>query len=195
MIDDPLAQVLMLLAAAVAVVWGARRLGLPTILGYLAVGLLLGPHALGLIGETKTTTLLAELGVVFLLFTLGLEFSWPRMVAMRREVFGIGSAQVVLTATVIALIGIAFGLEILPAIVIGGALSWLHPLLAVGWAAGMLSYATLNLLFAFRGAAKDSASMWRISVAFLTIHVAWGCGFLYGLGSKAVRRAGKTGAG
>jgi CPA2 family monovalent cation:H+ antiporter-2 len=123
MIDDPLAQVLMLLAAAVAVVWGARRLGLPTILGYLAVGLLLGPHALGLIGETKTTTLLAELGVVFLLFTLGLEFSWPRMVAMRREVFGIGSAQVVLTATVIALIGVALGLEILPAIVIGGALA------------------------------------------------------------------------
>jgi monovalent cation:H+ antiporter-2, CPA2 family len=123
MIDDPLGQVLVLLAAAVAVVWGARRLGLPTILGYLAVGLLLGPHALGLVGESKTTTLLAELGVVFLLFTLGLEFSWPRMVAMRREVFGIGSTQVALTATVIALIGMAFGIDVLPAIVIGGALA------------------------------------------------------------------------
>jgi monovalent cation:H+ antiporter-2, CPA2 family len=123
MIDDPLGQVLVLLAAAVGVVWGARRLGLPTILGYLAVGLLLGPHALGLVGESKTTTLLAELGVVFLLFTLGLEFSWPRMVAMRREVFGIGSTQVALTATVIALIGMAFGIDVLPAIVIGGALA------------------------------------------------------------------------
>lgn len=75
-------------------------------------------------------------------------------------------------------------------IVIGGALSWLHPLLAMGWAAGMLSYATLNLLFTFRQAVKDSASMWRISVAFLTIHLTWGSGFLYGVGSKAVRRAG-----
>lgn len=123
MIDDALAQVLVLLAAAVAVVWAARRLGLPTILGYLAVGLLLGPHALGLIGESEATTLLAELGVVFLLFTLGLEFSWPRMVAMRREVFGIGSAQVVLTATVIALVTLALGVRLLPAIVIGGALA------------------------------------------------------------------------
>lgn len=123
MVDDALAQVLVLLAAAVAVVWAARRLGLPTILGYLAVGLLLGPHALGLIGESEATTRLAELGVVFLLFTLGLEFSWPRMVAMRREVFGVGSAQVVLTATVIALIALALGVSLLPAIVIGGALA------------------------------------------------------------------------
>ncbi|MEZ5458424.1 MAG: cation:proton antiporter [Steroidobacteraceae bacterium] len=123
MVDDPLAQVLVLLAAAVAVVWAARRLGLPTILGYLAAGLLLGPHALGLMGQSQATNLLAELGVVFLLFTLGLEFSWPRMVAMRREVFGIGSAQVVLTATLIALISIAVDIDVLPAIVIGGALA------------------------------------------------------------------------
>jgi CPA2 family monovalent cation:H+ antiporter-2 len=122
-IDDPLGQVLVLLAAAVAVVWAARRLGLPGILGYLAVGLLLGPHALGLVGETASTQLLAELGVVFLLFTLGLEFSWPRMVAMRREVFGIGAAQVVSTAAIVALIAVAFGVPALPAIVVGGALA------------------------------------------------------------------------
>lgn len=123
MIDDPLGQVLVLLAAAVAVVWAARRLGLPGILGYLTVGLVLGPPSLGLIGETRSTALLAELGVVFLLFTLGLEFSWPRMIALRREVFGLGAAQVALTATIVALIAVALGVAPLPAIVVGGALS------------------------------------------------------------------------
>ena len=87
MIDDPLAQVLVLLAAAVVVVTLARRIGLPALLGYLAAGTIFGPYALGAIDSTGTTRLLAELGVVFLLFTLGLEFSWPRLVAMRREVF------------------------------------------------------------------------------------------------------------
>ena len=104
MIVDPLAQILLLLAAAVLVVAAARRVGLPAILGYLIVGTIFGPFALGLMDETETTRLLAELGVVFLLFTLGLEFSWPRMVAMRREVFGVGSAQMLLTAGVGSLV-------------------------------------------------------------------------------------------
>ena len=123
MIDDPLLQVLVLLAAAVLVVATARRLGLPSILGYLAVGTLLGPHALGWIGESGATRLLAELGVVFLLFTLGLEFAWPRMIAMRREVFGVGAAQVVLTSAAAALAATAFGVPWLPAIAIGGAVA------------------------------------------------------------------------
>ena len=120
MVDDTLSQVLILLAAAVAVVATARRLGLPTLLGYLTVGFLLGPYSLGLIGESRTTTLLAELGVVFLLFTLGLEFSWPRMVALRREVFGLGAAQVSLTALVVWALAVALGVPTLTAVVIGG---------------------------------------------------------------------------
>lgn len=120
MVDDTLSQVLILLAAAVAVVAAARRLRLPTLLGYLTVGLLLGPYSLGLIGESRTTSLLAELGVVFLLFTLGLEFSWPRMVALRREVFGLGAAQVSLTAAVVWGGAVAFGVPSLTALVIGG---------------------------------------------------------------------------
>ena len=64
----------------------------------------LGPHAFGLVTDSGTTQLLAELGVVFLLFTLGLEFSLPRMIAMRREVFGLGAAQVVATTAVFACI-------------------------------------------------------------------------------------------
>src|SRR5712672_1611877 len=89
-----LTQVLVLLFASVVVVAVARRQGLPPILGYLVVGLLLGPLAFGLLPAGPATRALAEIGVVFLLFTLGLDFSWPRMVAMRREVFGLGLAQV-----------------------------------------------------------------------------------------------------
>jgi CPA2 family monovalent cation:H+ antiporter-2 len=123
MIADPLAQILLLLAAAVLVVALARRVGLPAILGYLIVGTAFGPHALGVIEESSTTRLLAELGVVFLLFTLGLEFSWPRMVAMRREVFGVGSAQMALTAGAGSLVFIALGVPPLPAVALGGAIA------------------------------------------------------------------------
>jgi monovalent cation:H+ antiporter-2, CPA2 family len=101
---QPLSQVLILLAAAVLLVTLARRLGLPTTLPYLLVGLALGPHALAVVGSTATTTLLAELGVVFLLFTLGLEFALPRLIAMRREVFGLGSAQVTATSAVFSVL-------------------------------------------------------------------------------------------
>src|SRR6185503_8074295 len=120
---EPLSQVLILLASAVFLVTLVRRLGLSTMMGYLLVGLALGPHALGVVSDSDTTRLLAELGVTFLLFTLGLEFSLPRMIAMRAEVLGLGAAQVGATTVVFALIARFFGLEWLPAIVVGGALS------------------------------------------------------------------------
>lgn len=123
MIEQPLTQVLLLLLASVGVVTLARRLGLPPILGYLCVGMALGPHALSMVAETDGTHLLAEIGVVFLLFTLGLEFSWPRMVAMRREVFGLGLLQVAGTGLLFAVLGHWAGLDWLPAIVVGGAIS------------------------------------------------------------------------
>ena len=102
MFESPLALIIILLAVSVFVVTLARRLGLPTILGYVAVGLAIGPHALGVFPESETTHLLAELGVVFLLFTLGLEFSLPRMMAVRREVFGLGALQVAATVAMVA---------------------------------------------------------------------------------------------
>jgi monovalent cation:H+ antiporter-2, CPA2 family len=120
---EPLAQVLILLAAAVFAVTVVRRLGLPATLAYLGVGLTLGPHALGFVSESETTHLLGELGVAFLLFTLGLEFSLPRMMAMRREVFGLGAAQVAATTVVFGLIGWLLGLYWLTAIVVGGAIA------------------------------------------------------------------------
>jgi monovalent cation:H+ antiporter-2, CPA2 family len=122
--NDPLLQILILLAASVCVVAAVRKLALPAILGYLAVGMLLGPHALKLAADNETTQLLADFGVVFLVFTLGLEFSLPRLVAMRWEVLGVGGAQVVITTGLVA-VGAVMAFDIAPAVavVIGGAVA------------------------------------------------------------------------
>ncbi len=88
---------LLLLAASVAGVVLFRLLNLPPMLGYLVTGILIGPHALGLVPDSKETRYLAEFGVVFLMFSIGLEFSLPRLKSMRRIVFGLGGAQVALT--------------------------------------------------------------------------------------------------
>ena len=122
--NDPLLQILILLAASVCVVAAVRKLALPAILGYLAVGMLLGPHALALAADNETTQLLADFGVVFLVFTLGLEFSLPRLVAMRWEVLGVGGAQVLITTALVASAAVLF-FDVAPAVavVIGGAIA------------------------------------------------------------------------
>ncbi len=100
--------VLILLASAVLVVVVFRTLNLPPLLGYLIVGVAIGPHALGWIAEDRNTAYLGEFGVVFLMFTIGLEFSLPRLVQMRRLVLGLGGLQVVLaTALFTALLAVA----------------------------------------------------------------------------------------
>ena len=122
--NDPLLQILILLAASVVVVAGVRKLALPAILGYLVVGMLLGPHALALAVDNETTQLLADFGVVFLVFTLGLGFSLPRLVAMRWEVLGVGGAQVLATTGILATGAIMlFGIAPAVAVVIGGAVA------------------------------------------------------------------------
>src|ERR1700721_365158 len=120
--SDPLLQILILLAASVCVVAAVRKLALPAILGYLAVGMLLGPHALSLAADNETTQLCADVVVVFLVFTLGLEFSLPRLVAMRWEVLGVGGAQVLITTGIVAS-GAVMLFDVVPAVavVIGGA--------------------------------------------------------------------------
>ncbi len=120
MLAQPLTQVLLLLAASVLVVAFARRVGLPAILGYLVVGMLLGPSTFGLLDDAPATHALAEIGVVFLLFTLGLEFSWPRMLAMRREVFGLGALQLVAVGAATWALAWLAGVRPAPAIVLGG---------------------------------------------------------------------------
>jgi CPA2 family monovalent cation:H+ antiporter-2 len=122
--NDPLLQILILLAASVCVVAGVRKLKLPAILGYLVVGMLLGPHAFAVGLDTETTQHLADFGVVFLVLTLGLEFSLPRLVAMRWEVLGVGGAQVLVTTAVVATCAVIwFRAAPAVAVVMGGAVA------------------------------------------------------------------------
>jgi CPA2 family monovalent cation:H+ antiporter-2 len=89
---------LLLLSTGVLGVAVARRFRLPSMLAYLVIGIAVGPHGVGLLQETEEVKTLAEFGIVFLMFSIGLEFSLQHLKAMRSLVFGFGSAQVVLTA-------------------------------------------------------------------------------------------------
>jgi len=121
--DDSLHLALILLAAAVMVVILFRLFKLPAMLGYLLVGIVIGPHGLGMIPDTEGTRHLAEIGVVFLMFSIGLEFSLAKLTTMRRIVFGLGAAQVVLTlGAVVAAMALA-GIDWRTGIVLGGALA------------------------------------------------------------------------
>src|SRR6185295_15225964 len=104
-------SLLLLLASAVLVVVFFRSLKLPPVLGYLIVGIAIGPHALAWVAETAEARLLAEVGVVFLMFTVGLEFSLPRLMTMRSMVFGLGAAQVILTIGIVWIAVRALGLD------------------------------------------------------------------------------------
>jgi len=112
--------VLILLAVAVLVTAVARVLRLPTLLGYLVTGIAIGPYALGWIPDSPEERYLAEFGVVFLMFSIGLEFSLPRLMTMRLTVFGFGGAQVVLTLALTAFIAWLLGLPPLAAVALGG---------------------------------------------------------------------------
>ncbi len=92
-----LLTVLLLLTAAVAAVSLARYLKLPSILAYLAIGIALGPHGFALLQENQAVDEIAEFGVVFLMFSIGLEFSFKRLLAMRKLVLGFGLGQMALT--------------------------------------------------------------------------------------------------
>jgi len=115
----PLLELLALLAAAVAAVALFQRSGIPASLGYLAVGALLGPYVAGLISHTETIRLVAEFGIVFLLFTIGLNFSLPQIYALRHTVFWLGTGQVVLTTALVTLAGWALGFPLAAAFVVG----------------------------------------------------------------------------
>ena len=109
-------------AMAVLALWLCRRLGLPVILAWLGLGLLAGPQGLDWLA-TEQIHLVAELGIVFLMFSLGLEFSLPRLWAMRSRVFGLGSAQVLITGGLGWLISLALGIELRSALVVGAAIA------------------------------------------------------------------------
>ena len=118
-----LATILILLGASVVVVVVCRLVRLPAILGYLVVGILVGPHALRWVEDTPITHSMGEFGIVFLMFSLGLEFSLAHLKAMRSAVFGLGTAQVAITvlAALVALPLAGFSWQ--ASLVLGGALA------------------------------------------------------------------------
>jgi len=121
--NNTLQVVLILLAVAVGVVVLCRILRLPAMLGYLIVGILIGPHALGWIPDAPETRHLAEFGVVFLMFSIGLEFSLARLRDMQRIVFGLGAAQVMLTMLLVMIASLVFNLDWREGLALGGVLA------------------------------------------------------------------------
>jgi CPA2 family monovalent cation:H+ antiporter-2 len=134
----PLLTVLLLLACSVAAVALCRRLRLPPMVGYLATGIALGPHLLGVVADREETHVLAEFGVVFLMFSIGLEFSLGKLKTMRRLVFGLGAAQV----------GATIALALAAAAALGA--PW-QAGLALGGVIAMSSTAIVSKLLAERG--------------------------------------------
>ncbi len=118
-----LSLVLLLLAASVFGVILVRRVNMPPMFGYLLVGLLIGPHALSLLKNVKAATTLAEFGVVFLMFSIGLEFSLARLYTMRKTVFGFGMSQVLVTMAVAGGLAMMTGLNWQAGLALGGAVA------------------------------------------------------------------------
>ncbi len=116
-------QVLVLLAAAVIAVPLFRKYGLSAVLGYLVAGVVVGPWVLGLVRGSNEVMTLSELGVVFLLFVIGLELQPSRLWALRRPIFGIGTVQVAATTVILALLGRLLGLSPAAAAIAGFGLS------------------------------------------------------------------------
>jgi monovalent cation:proton antiporter-2 (CPA2) family protein len=118
-----LPPVLIFCAAAVIAVPLFRRIGLSAVLGYLVAGVVIGPSGLSLIAQAETVRGVAELGVVLLLFIVGLELKVSRLLSMRRDIFGLGAAQLAATATIFGAAAVGAGAAVRSAVVIGLALA------------------------------------------------------------------------
>ncbi len=150
-----LSSFLVILAAAVIAVALFRHLKLNPVLGYLAAGAIIGPYGLGYIHDVEQASMMAEFGVVFLLFVIGLELSWERLVAMRHHVFGLGSLQVILTAILLGLLGhYALGLAPAAALIAGG---------------GLALSSTALVLQLVREQGERSTQLGRVSLAVLLL--------------------------
>ncbi|MSP99536.1 MAG: potassium transporter [Methylotenera sp.] len=120
---ETLPLILVLLISSVLAVALFRALRLPAMLAYFLVGMALGPHTFGLLPDTEASREFAEFGIVFLMFSIGLEFSLPQLYAMRRKVLGLGGAQVFMTLAIVMGIAKLAGLGWTVAFVIGSALA------------------------------------------------------------------------
>ncbi|QDX20196.1 potassium transporter [Pandoraea pnomenusa] len=124
---SPLELTLVLLFAACIGVVLFRMLHLPPMLGYLSVGIVIGPHALGVAADSQRVQYLAEFGVVFLMFSIGIEFSLPKLKSMRRVVLGLGVSQVLGTLLVAvglgAIVNLFWSFSWQASVALGGALA------------------------------------------------------------------------
>ena len=150
--DELLTAAVLLLGTSAAALLVSRRAGFGSILGLLAAGILLGPHTPGPvvdIGQLRSAT---ELGIVFLLFVIGLELEPPRLWAMRRMLFGLGSLQMVLTGAALMMVAVARGWPWQSSLVLGLGLA-------------LSSTAFVAQLLAERGelASEHGSASWRSS--------------------------------
>jgi CPA2 family monovalent cation:H+ antiporter-2 len=120
---DTVQIILILLTSAVLAVAVFRALHLPPMLAYFLVGLLLGPHSFGLLADTEAGSQLAEFGIVFLMFSIGLEFSLAQLYSMRRIVLGLGGLQVLITMSAVMMLCVTLGLDWKAALVVAGAVT------------------------------------------------------------------------
>ncbi|MCI1002902.1 cation:proton antiporter [Ochrobactrum sp. C6C9] len=157
----------LLVCAAFVLVTICSRIGVPSIVGYILAGIVIGPAGLDLIAESAALSSIGEIGVVLLLFALGLEFSFEKLVTLRKHVLGLGAVQVSVTTITVSLVAsLVFDLASVSAILIGGAVAMSSTAMclkvlaganALGSAHGRLAIAVL--LF------QDLAA-----VAFLLLH-------------------------
>ena len=136
---------LVLLATSVLAVVGLRTLRLPPLVAYLAVGVLLGPHATNVAGDPEVVRHAGELGVVFLMFSLGLEFSLAKLNLLRRLVFGLGASQVSLTIVVTLAVFLLLPADMI-ASVLGEGVDWRVALVLGGTAAMSSTAMVIKLL-------------------------------------------------
>ena len=120
---ETLPLILVLLISSVLAVALFRRLRLPAMLAYFLVGMALGPYTFGLLPDTEASREFAEFGIVFLMFSIGLEFSLPQLYAMRKKVLGLGGAQVLITLAVVMGVAKLAGLDWSAAFILGAALA------------------------------------------------------------------------
>jgi CPA2 family monovalent cation:H+ antiporter-2 len=117
-------EILYFLATAIFISIACGKLKITSALGYLVAGVVLGPHAIGLFSDAEVSKHIAEFGVVFLLFTIGLELPWERLQELKRYVFGMGLLQVVLTSVLFSCVASYFGASTETAILLGVGLSF-----------------------------------------------------------------------
>lgn len=201
--ETQLQTALMLLAAAVAVVVVCRQFRLPALIGYLVVGISWGPHALGWLPDDESMRHLGEFGVVFLMFSIGLEFSLARLMTMRAIVFGLGGAQVLITMAGVQCLAWMIGLDWKAGIALGGAVAMsstailgkiLSERLELGSTLGRLimgvllfqDIAVVPLLIVLPTFAAPSSNLaWELGLA--TVKIVAVLAVLLGLGLRFVR--------